>query len=202
VTTYHFNAANQPNLVRSAVRWAAVVTNIHYSFFLVKRFPGSQWFPITHRPSEDGGSAVGIIPVTKENRVTLEKWLNAHRYFHELNVQAENMMNNPESYKNALRKLPEGYPSMEGDPFLESCFGEWIAQYHEGPDYSRNIKVIQRAIQKGYPSANLYYKLGNFFLLNHQNQEARKSYLMAVHAKPNYTNVKDSLAYLDHLENK
>ena len=99
-----------------------------------------------------------------------------------------------------MEKLPEGYSKVEGDPFLEASFGEWLAQYHYGNDRRENILAIQKAISKGYPAAHLYYKLGGLFYSNGQWKEARVSYLMASKARPNYTNADEVLRYLDGLK--
>ncbi len=198
VATYPFNAAENPKLADREPAWAAILSNVHYASFLAKRFPGSRWYPVTPSPAGDGGMAVGIIPVTAQNREGLQGWLKVHRYFHRLGVEAENMMNNPERYRAALLELPKGYGLVAGDPFLESCFGEWAAQYHYGLRYDGNIRCLQRAIRKGYPSANLYYKLGGFYWMNRQLKEARNAYRMAARSVPNYTNALEVLDYLDH----
>lgn len=199
VATYPFNAAENPGLADRAPAWAAILSNVHYASFLAKRFPGSQWYPVTPTPSGDGGMVVGIIPVTAQNRERFKGWLKVGGYFHGLGVEAENMMNNPGRYRAALLELPKGYGLVSGDPFLESCFGEWAAQYHYGLRYDGNIRCLQRALQKGYPSANLYYKLGGFYWMNRQLKEARGAYRMAARSVPNYTNAREVLDYLDHL---
>jgi 4-amino-4-deoxy-L-arabinose transferase-like glycosyltransferase len=197
VTCYHFNVLSNPKFQFDSARWAGVITNVHYVPFLSKRFPESQWYHITPYAVEDGGSAVGIIPVTAQNRDVFSKWAVAHQYFHQLGIKAENSMNNKSEYLAVIQKLPEGLSLMASDPFLEACFGEWVAQYHFGSDFGPNIQAIRRAIEKGYPTANLYYKLGNFYLMNRQRKEARQAYLMAAKSNPNYTNVQEVLSYLD-----
>lgn len=196
VASYHFNALSNPAFDPSKARWAAVITNIHYAPSLLKRFPGSQWHPISPSPVEDGGSVVGLIPITPQNQEALLSWVPVARYFHGLGIEAENMMNNGGEYQEALRKLPAGYVLLKGDPFLESCYGEWMAQYHEGSGFEWNIQALQRAVQKGYRTANLYYKLGSFYYWNRQPEKARQAYLMAAQCRPNYTNAKEVLAAL------
>ncbi len=197
VTSYHFNSLLNPKFQIKNARWAGVVTNVHYVPFLFKRFPESHWYRITPYAVADGGSAVGIISLTPQNLEIFSKWAIAHQYFHQLTIKAENTMNDRSQYLLTIQKLSEGLPLMAGDPFLESCYGEWAAQYHFGTDLGPNIQALRRAIEKGYPAANLYYKLGNFYLLNHQPQEARRAYLMAAQSIPNYTNVQDTLSYLE-----
>ena len=196
VTSYHFNALLNPKFRIDNARWAGVVTNVHYVPFLSQRFPESHWYRITPYAVEDGGSAVGIISLTPQNMKIFSKWVIAHDYFHQLSITAENTMNNQSEYLSTIQKLSEGIPLIAGDHFLEACFGEWVAQYHFGSDFGPNIQAIHRAIEKGYPTANLYYKLGNFYLINHQAKEAHHAYLMAAKSNPNYTNVKDVLSYL------
>ncbi len=197
MTTYQFNALLNPKFQIGDARWAGVVTNVHYVPFLHKRFPESHWYRVTPYAAADGGSAIGIISLTPQNREVFSKWALAHQYFHQLTIKAENTMNDQSQYLLTVQKLSEGLPLMANDPFLESCYGEWVAQYHFGTDFGPNIRALHRAIEKGYPAANLYYKLGNFYLLNRQPQEARQAYLMAARSVPNYTNVQDALSYLE-----
>jgi hypothetical protein len=118
VTTYHFNALFNSKFKIEDARWAGVVANVHYVPFLSKRFPGSHWWRITPYAAEDGGSAVGIISITPQNRETFSKWALAHQYFHQLTIKAENTMNDPSQYLLTIQKLSEGIPLMDGDPFF------------------------------------------------------------------------------------
>jgi tetratricopeptide (TPR) repeat protein len=108
-------------------------------------------------------------------------------------------MNDPVAYRAEEHKLQDGLALVEGDPFLESFFGEWAAQYHSEGNYQENIRALQRALAKGYPTANLYYKLGNFLWLDHRIPEARRAYSLAARCRPNYTNVQAALDYLQKL---
>ncbi len=196
VASYHFNALDNYSLDTARAQWAAIVTNVHYAPLLLKRFPGSQWHPITPYPVEDGGSVVGIIPVTPQDQGVLLSWIPVARYFHRLSVEAENMMNNDVEYRQAMERLPLGYAFLQNDPFLESCYGEWVAQYHEGSSLNWNIEAIQGALQKGYRTANLYYKLGNFYYWNREPDKAKQAYFMAARCRPNYTNAGQVLSRL------
>ena len=195
-TAYHFNAALNPKWDKDKAQWAGVIVNRQYQPFLLKRFPDSKWTFVTNEPADDGGTAVGLIPIDSNNRTVLERWSRAHDYFHQLSFQAENILNNKQTYDNAVSRLADGYPLMKGDPFLESVFGEWLAQYHYGPTCQKNISVIQGAVARGYPSPHLYYKLGGFFIVNHQFAQARQAYEAAARSRFNYTNAADLLLYL------
>lgn len=194
VAVYPFNAADNPSLNPDRATWASVIVNVHYGYYLAKRFPQSQWLRIPMGSQEDGGLAVGIIPLEKKDKEIMIHWMLAQDYVHQLGVQSENMMNNQEFYQSVVRKLLDGYPIVEADPFLESIYGEWFAQYHFTHGLERNISALRRAVEKGYPTANLYYKLGNFLFLNRQLPEAHRAYLMAAGCKPNYTNATEILA--------
>lgn len=194
VASFPFNALVNPSLDPSKSRWAAVVTNVHYVPFLLKRFPGSQWQLVTPDAVEDGGSAVVVFPINSRNRPVFMSWIPVHAYFHRLGIEAENMMNNPVEYQQALAQLPTGYFRLNGDPFLESCYAEWLAQYHQGSDFNWNIQALQRGLQRGYPTANLYYKLGGFYFWNHEEKKSKQAYLMAIKCKPNYTSAQEILS--------
>jgi hypothetical protein len=47
--------------------------------------------------------------------------------------------------------------------------------------------AIQRALQKGYPTAHLYCKLGNFYYVEGDLRDARDAYAMAMKKNPDYT---------------
>ena len=196
VMSYPFNAVDNPKYRNFPGNWAAVIVNLHYGPYILKRFPGSHWFPIGIGNPEDGGLALGILPITDENRAAIFRWVKAHQFFHDMGSLSENMMNDPKLYKSVLEGAPVGYGLVKDDPFLESCYGEWLAQYHYEDNLNQNIAVLRRAIEKGYPTANLYYKLGNFLLLNREPEQARKSYELAVRSEPNYTAAAKALEYI------
>jgi hypothetical protein len=188
VTTYWFNAALNRNLDPSQARWAGVITNIHYQHYLARRFPKARWFWIDQNdPGEDGGLTVGVIPVDDGNRAVFQKWTRAHDVFHDLNIQAENILNQKKLYRQAELDLSKNEAFMGSDPFLESCYDEWEAQYHYDGGFGPNIAAIQRALQKGYPTAHLYCKLGNFYYVEGRLKDARDAYAMAMKQNPDYT---------------
>ncbi len=192
VMCYSFNALLNPSFDPSHARWAGLLTNVHYGAYLQARFPGSRWVYVTPPGSDpnrflDGGAVAGIIPITPENRKVFDQWSQAHDYFQDLSVLAENSMNDQDKYSAQVAKLPAGYALMEGDPFLESVYGEWVAQYHIGMNLDPNVLALERAIQKGYPTANLYFKLGNFLATENKIPEAERAYALAVDCQPNHT---------------
>jgi Dolichyl-phosphate-mannose-protein mannosyltransferase len=197
VATYPFNALLNPALEGRGVRWAAVVTNRHYVPDLARRFPGSRWAPVTPYAAEDGGSAVGLLPIRPEDGPLFSSWAKADLYFHGLGIRAENLMNHPMEYRKEVSRLPDGYPLVEGDPYLESLFGEWAAQYHSGRNFQANILALRRAVEKGYPTANLFCKLGDFYYWAGDWVKAEGAYSRAVHCRPDYTNARQALMLLE-----
>jgi len=201
VMSYPFNALLNPRLDASRAQWAGLLTNVHYGAFLKERFPRSHWEYVTPpknpvRGIDDGGAVVGIIPITSENRKVFTQWTQAHEYFRGLSLEAENAMNDQDLYARQVERLPAGYSLMEGDKFLESVYGEWVAQYHIGPSLDPNVQAIRRALQKGYPAANLYFKLGNFLAAENKRAEAEQAFAQALKCQPNHT---QALLYLKSL---
>ncbi len=202
VMTYPFNALLNFRLDPAQTQWAGLPTNFHYGVFLQRRFPDSQWAYVTPpgAPPErkvDGGSVVGIFNLTKENRAVFWKWSKAQLFFHTLGLEAENSMDDLEKYSRQVAQLPSGYALMEGDPFLESVYGEWVAQYHMGLNLKPNEAALERAVQKGYPAANLYFKLGTFFETDRRNPEARMAFSQALLCQPNRTQAAEYLRALN-----
>jgi tetratricopeptide (TPR) repeat protein len=142
---------------------------------------------------------VGIISIDPKNIQTFSRWNRVHQYFYRLNLQAENMYNDPKLYQSALEHFSDGYPLVKGDPFLESCFGEWVTQFHWGPDHQSNIILMKHAIDEGYPCAHLYYKLGEFLFLDHRLPEAKKAFERAVSCRPNQTQAADWIQTIDQI---
>ncbi len=193
VMTYHFNAALNPNFKEVQPKWAGLMVNVHYQSFLEKRFPGSVWKNVSIATEGQGGSVVGIIPINSTNHATFTRWNQVHQYFYQQNLLAENMYNDPKLYRSVLEHFSEGYPLMKGDPFLESCFGEWVTQFHWGADHQQNILLMKRALQNGYPSAHLYFKLGEYLFLDNRLPEAKTAFELAVSCHPNQTEAGDWL---------
>ena len=108
-------------------------------------------------------------------------------------------MNDQDLYSQQVEKLPAGYALVRGDPFLESVYGEWVAQYHVGSNLDSNVRALERAIQMGYPAANLFFKLGNFLAGENRISEAEKAFALAARCQPNHTQAE---VYLKALQNQ
>jgi len=199
VMTFPWNALLKPGLDPDKAKWAGILTNVHYGSFLAERFPQARWTYVTPVPADDGGSVLGIIPVTRENQPVFFKWASAQVFFREMFLEAQDAMNDRGFYTRQVEKLPAGYGLMQGDPFLESVYGEWVAQYHMGNTLEPNLLALKRALKNGYPTANLYFKLGNFLAADQKIPEAEVAFAQALRCQPNHT---QAGAYLKALQSR
>lgn len=193
VTTYPFNVAVNPKLDSAQATWVAIPTNIDYQPFLSKRFPKAKWHWVDNDLSApEGGMMIGIIPLGAENRPIFQKWLLAHQAFHKLQVDAEGSFNSEKKFKQSFQDLSAAYPLVQGDPFLESCYWEWVSQYYFGPTKEKNIQALRNAIQKGYPAACFYQQLAFLLELDGHVEQARQAKEMAQKAKASFIIENDS----------
>ena len=187
VTTYSFNALTNTRISYSSATWSGIVTNYNYQPFLADEFPKAQWYWAGKDfDSLGGGLMVGIIPLNGENQALFGHLARAHKFFHQLSVESEIDFYNKAVYQQSIQNLDSGYPLVENDRFLESCYGEWVAQYFFGPSYSENIAALQRAIQKGYPAAHLYQRLSDILAGQGRPAESEKAHIKALQAAPHF----------------
>jgi hypothetical protein len=192
VTTYHFNAASNPKIPREQAGWVAILTNVNYQPFLFQRFRESKWYWLENdEPSLEGGLTLGILPLDNSNRATFEEWANAQLVFHRIQLDAEKSFNSEKNYQQSLLHLMECYSAMKGDPFLETCYWEWVSQYFFSPSYSENVVALQRAVHRGYPAVHLYKKMSKLFDDQGKTSEANRVLRIAVKNKPHFVIEKD-----------
>jgi hypothetical protein len=194
VADHAFNAAENPDLPFKEAQWAAVLANSNYQPFLSRRFPDGKAYALsTGLDVTDGGQMLWVMPVTPEKTGVLSKWQAASQSFCCF----------PGRYYGILREnLAASYASYQGDPFLESCYWEKLADY----DYKNSgFKETQKAIEdltqgvlRGYPSAHLYQKLGVFYIMQSNLPEARENFKKAISAPLDLT---QSRQLLDSLKN-
>src|ERR1019366_6219922 len=160
VITYPFNAARNPRLDASQVKWAALFINVNYRPYLQKRFPDSRWEWVAEDLNvNDGGYAVVIIPITTENRGVIDQWAKVHSLMQETNLlwYSQSRLNWPAIFQS----LQNAYPLSQTDPFLESIYWEKMAAYYyKKVDFKDCINAYLQAINRGYPTAGLCFKLG------------------------------------------
>ncbi len=193
VLEYPINAAQNPSLSLEKASWAAVLANVNYKPFLQKRFPQARAFALSgglNRP--DGGWMLWVAPVTPATRPDFEKWRAASHAYEGC------------PYKDPWVLLPllqKAEPAFEGDPFLQSCYWEKLSdlsfRVSGFKDSVDSLKYLKTAIQKGYPAANLFWRLGSFYAQTGDGEDARWAFGKALHAPMDLTDAPRDLASLE-----
>ncbi len=187
VTTEPFNAADNPRFQASQAAWACLATNVDYVPFLSSRLPGARWYWLgSGMPGAEGGLSIGWVPITPSNRNLLERWREADALFHQLSLEAERAFNGPKAYQQALQDTFKVYPSVRGDPFLESCYWEWVSQFQFDAAYGRNAQALGLALQRGYPAAHLYQRLSEILAAQEKAEESQEAHEAALRNLPRF----------------
>jgi tetratricopeptide (TPR) repeat protein len=175
VAAYPFNTAENDAIPGQTARWAAVFVNAHYEPFLSRRFPEAKWFWVgKDQEKEDGGKALGIIPILPQNKGVMRHWAETYAYFRKADLRR--YWQNKEDFNEVIKTLEAGQPTLKGDPFLESVYWEKMAAYEYGnTDYEGHLRALQAAVQTGYPAAHLYYQLGILLAAKNRLPEAKQA---------------------------
>ena len=201
VAAYPFNAAQNPRLDPAAARWAALFTNVHYQPALEKQFPGARGFWLASdlgRP--DGGFLLEVIPLPCAHPEAFERILRADQAMADLvGPSYDNHDWKPRGP--IVEALIQKFPHFKGDPFLESCFWEKIAQ-NEYMDhhFMAQTTALEQALKRGIPAAHLYNDLGALYFRHNRLAQARKAFQTALGSVPNHTSAKTGLEMLGELE--
>ncbi|HEY5039631.1 MAG TPA: hypothetical protein VIJ93_11210, partial [bacterium] len=201
LATHGFNVGENPHLRPQNAKWAAFLVNIHYQPYLAQKFPESKWVWLaSDLRSADGGLALGIVPFPSSQSVLLTRYLQANGAMQALVPEVfENRDYKPR--EPVLKNLVRLYPFFKGDPFLESCFWEKIAENEYGDrQYGAQITALQMAIERGLPTAHLYNELGALYLRRSHYPQARRVFSKALRCKFNRTSAAEGLKLLDETE--
>jgi 4-amino-4-deoxy-L-arabinose transferase-like glycosyltransferase len=188
---YDFNGVKNNNIDFEKTKWAAVIVNVNYQPFLAKRFgTGETYWLSKDLNLGDGGWMLWVIDITEKNRPSFLKWREASRSLNDyINGIYQNFtLVDDHSHSKVMDLLNQDYPLFKNDPFLESCYDEKKSDllFRIGliPEAAQSLN---RAIQKGYPAANLFYSLGVLKLIENQNPEAQKAFQKACRSPLNFT---------------
>ena len=201
LATYGFNTEENPGLDPAQAHWAALLTNIHYQPCLAKDFPEGRWIWLSPDMGwPDGGLMLGIIPLPSSNPPELQRILRADKAMQELIP----MVFDHRDYRSrqpVIERLRSEYPLFQGDPYLESCFWEKIAEneYADG-DYEAQVEALKQALDKGCPAAHLYNDLGALYLRRSRLPAAREAFEKALHSLPDHTSATEGLRLLEQVE--
>jgi hypothetical protein len=185
---YPFNAAENPRINPSQAKWAAVLMDGHYFPFVSPRLAGSQWVWLDEK-NDAQNLVLGVVPMNAANRGILENWISAHHFFRKLNAAILNVAN-PQSYQNAAELLGQEPAFFQKDRFLEACYWERRGEFYYDYSYQAHLQdhldALHQAIQKGYPAAHLYFKLGSLLLRKGDRLGAGSAFKAALKADPQY----------------
>jgi hypothetical protein len=190
-----FNAERNPSLSADQATWAAVLANVHYQPFLLKRFGPGKVYGLSKDLSDPGGGwMLWVMPVTDSNRETLRRWRWASAALGPFIDQNLSYVRG-QPYEKVVVSLQEAYPAFQGDPFLESCFWEKMsdALVKSSGMGGKPVEALENAVRRGYPAAHLFRQLGVLWLVRNDPSNARKAFQRAVEAPLDFT---DSRSYL------
>jgi tetratricopeptide (TPR) repeat protein len=200
VATYPFNASENPRLKPSEAKWAAILTNIHEEPYLKKIFPDGKWTWLSDGLRRtDGGLMLEIVPISQANKNLLMKWANANQSLKELTRLVMEFGVNPDQNQ-MLGVLDKAYPLFQNDRLLESRY--WRIRALHLFAAGRNAEGIEnekKAIELGYPMADLYNEEGCFLFKETRRDEAKKAFKKAIGLKPNCTDAAANLQVLDQM---
>jgi hypothetical protein len=213
LATYRFNALINPLGSFDQARWMAVIANINYQPFLTKIFPSGKIYWLSKdSPPQDGGLMLFVAPLTQDSKPILRRWVHAAN-----SLEGVYELSSPWDWKS----FEEIYPVFKDDRFLESFFwmnladqrftlglahgfigmtNSFEASNGRTPSILFNetflkniIEETQNAAQRGYPAANIYFRLGNLWYIAGDNPQAIKMYRRAINAPLDFTQSKAGL---------
>ncbi len=196
--TFPFDAAHNPALSLSDVRWIAVVINANYKPFLASRFPQGRWFWLEKiGATTNQAQMLGVIPFNGSTAPTLKHWILVNQKLEAVTTAI--MTDYPEqTTKPILDLLFNIHPEIKGDPFLESCFWEKVIFHSkvEG-DYDAVLSAINQALAHGYSLPELWNDKG--FLLEKKGKlmESKKAYQKAIDSPLDLTPAAQNLVLLN-----
>jgi len=200
VSSYAYNAAENPSLNPAFAKWAAILANTHEQPALKRLFPDGQWVWLSEGLGRsDGGFLLEIIALTPKNQPTLDRWTKADLALNELTYQV--MENGVDPVQGPmLRVLDQAYPLFRGDLLLESRYWR-IRALHDlaGGDRPVAIQDYRYALSKGLPQAELYDELGKLEWKAGNAKEAEGAFQGALACRPNLTDAALNLQALENL---
>lgn len=178
----------------------AVFMNVHYKPFIQKRYPSAGWYDLSGGLMEPDGDNTLALFQEPSGISNPDSYLPYHWYLpHEVFRQADllRFSQTKADFGSVLQVLESAYPLVKGDPFLESVFWDKRAAYeYEALNYGQQLFSYRMAVARGYPTAELYYKMGQLFMVGGHNAEARRAFLKATQAPLDLTPARVLLAGL------
>lgn len=220
--TIPFNALYQTDKILSQASWMGVLTNVNYKPFLDERFPGGKFYWLSQNTfPPDGGLMLWVIPTDSIHQNIWTHWRQAALTLTPFWEEYNDILPG-HTYSDLVGILNRAYLDMKGDPFLESCYWDLLSNLTlnekillsdhlelradqitatqmiprsmlNEPSLRENINDLQCAVNRGYPSANLYYELGTLWIMAKNPSQARKCFHKALKAPLDLTYSTQSL---------
>jgi hypothetical protein len=191
LSTWWFNAAENPGAGECRRPWVGLLCNVHDRDYLSRHIPETQCQGLAAGLfRENGGLMACVLPVNAENLSTLRRWVVAEKAMHLFTggVLEKGLSHRVQALSAQLDGL---YPLFRGDPFLESCFWEKKAQFaFMAKNYRDMVDPLQKAIQRGIPEAHLYNRLGVVNLVLGDYGGAGRALEQAMRCPDNQTSAK------------
>ncbi len=191
VADFRINLSNPQGLTSGPVPWVGLLANANLIPFLKKSFPtGQAWWISKDIGSPEGGWMLWVIPGKDLPAKIFRRWFQASaalKLFIEkslLYVPGQSL----EPMEMALRKI---HSLFQSDPLLETYYFEKMADLStrkmitgcdpsSGPEaYQAALLYLKTAIQKGYPSAHLFFKMGTLYSIQGKIPEAKECFRKA-----------------------
>lgn len=212
LAAYGTNLTLHPPVNVQGATWFAVLTNENYRAFLLQRFPGGTWVPLSSdldRP--DGGLGLGIFPLASMPQADLQRWIAADRA---LDETAYVFLNRPTGtdYSNVLGTLENSKKLFQGDRFLAASF--WEREYYlhlqnglfgdkrKKENYGSALGALRAALTEGYPAAHLWNELGSMLWVGGDRPGAEKAFQNAVRTGPDFEPARANLQNLQTLKDQ
>jgi hypothetical protein len=196
VAAHSFDAVQNPALDFDKAKWAAVLVNANYRPFLSKRFVEGKAYWLSKNSSDPaGGWMLWVTPVTDAHREDFRRWRSAEGALAPFIDQNLSYVRG-KPYEILVATLQGAGEAFQGDPFLESCYWEKMADtlFKAGEaSLEKSEEALQTAVLRGYPAAHLYRQLGIIRLMRQDGAGAQKAFQSSVNAPLNFT---DSSRYL------
>ena len=200
LVTYSYDVLSNRKIPFSQAKWAALLINVHYQPFFQKRFGVGKFYWLSKGlHSSDGGRMLWVIPLTDSNSDAIRRWYQADLALDDfLYASYQGVEYFWGSSSDRTRQILENaYPFFQGDPFLESCFREKMAdQEFKNRHFEKAIESLQRAVDKGYPATHLFYRLGVLNLIQGKSLQARQAFQKATRAPFDFTDSEQMLKQL------
>jgi hypothetical protein len=171
---YSFNIVQNLALTGVDSQWTALVIPSDEGPFLQKRFPHLEYVLLPQNVPLSLG--LFFIPTREIPPPVIHAWIEADHVYQEVNFKIRNR--DPilpwDLFTKQMVPLKDKF---QDDPFLQGVYWEKVAFFKGvAGDYQNAAFAYQRAIQKGYPMAHLYYDLGLSLKLLGRNQEAQRAF--------------------------